>query len=446
MLPPDALWQEALAEALRRDPTLAESTDAATLARLATAIPPIQEEMRLIAGINAAKHAEAEELRRIEQEAADVERARLENLARQKEQEEARLRIEQEQEEARLRTEQEREGARIRAERDIEVARVRSVEMQEQARLRLEATARALEEEDRNAAAATADTQRRIAAMNPMKRWVVRHKRASRAALALVIIALVIGGVTYGVTRANEESQRYAAALAVLGEAVDTASVAVTASPAPAASSQPAQASAVAEAAAVQASADAEAAAVQASADAEAAAVAWAALAKACAAGDCKVGGPGPGGGIVFYDAGATKAWGRYLEAAPVGWNGGADDPEVVWCDPWDVPIPRTRGNAIGTGEANTRAMLAECSSGAAVTAHEYAGGGKKDWFLPSRDELARLFMNLQSDGGFVDDVYWSSSPEYETSEWAWSVFSPVAAEDLHPKDYPYRVRPVRAF
>ena len=34
------------------------------------------------------------------------------------------------------------------------------------------------------------------------------------------------------------------------------------------------------------------------------------------------------------------------------------------------------------------------------------------DWFLPSKDEINQMFINLklESVGGFADDVYWSSS------------------------------------
>ena len=34
----------------------------------------------------------------------------------------------------------------------------------------------------------------------------------------------------------------------------------------------------------------------------------------------CQIGDTGPGGGVVFYDAGQPQPWGRYLEAAPAGW------------------------------------------------------------------------------------------------------------------------------
>jgi hypothetical protein len=55
------------------------------------------------------------------------------------------------------------------------------------------------------------------------------------------------------------------------------------------------------------------------------------AQARTCAAGGpCRIGDMGPGGGIVFYDAGSIQPWGRYLEAAPPGWINRMSTPAPV--------------------------------------------------------------------------------------------------------------------
>ena len=128
----------------------------------------------------------------------------------------------------------------------------------------------------------------------------------------------------------------------------------------------------------------------------------------------------GPGGGNVFYVATtafncgvnpnatpATKC--KYLEAAPSGWNNSDSDPGLAWgggdrnamrgeaCS--NLSIPGAVGTSIGSGFANTAAIMIACpdasgnqSAPAARAASRYAPRGKAGgWFLPSRDELTKL-------------------------------------------------------
>ena len=68
----------------------------------------------------------------------------------------------------------------------------------------------------------------------------------------------------------------------------------------------------------------------------------------------CRVGAVGPGGGIVYYDAGSPQWWGRFLEATT------ASTPAR---GPWSEQLVRaTQGNpsdskAIGMGSINSLAM-----------------------------------------------------------------------------------------
>jgi hypothetical protein len=164
------------------------------------------------------------------------------------------------------------------------------------------------------------------------------------------------------------------------------------------------------------------------------------------ASGTYSIGDTGPGCGIVFYDAGSVQSWGRYLEAAPNTWYGGAADPTMAWSgNTTDSVVTSTD---IGTGATNTTAMIAQNSTaGRAGTApRAYAGGGLHDWFLPSKDELSQLYIQRAVVGGFASDTYRSSSQgDSGTVAWVemWTVFNPFLA--LKSFDV-YRVRPVRAF
>jgi hypothetical protein len=72
-------------------------------------------------------------------------------------------------------------------------------------------------------------------------------------------------------------------------------------------------------------------------------------------------------------------------------------------------------GTAIGTGFSNTSNIIASqggtATSYAAGVARAYTGGGYTDWYLPSKEELNKLYLNRVAIGGFISyDLYWSSS------------------------------------
>ena len=171
--------------------------------------------------------------------------------------------------------------------------------------------------------------------------------------------------------------------------------------------------------------------------------------------GTCVVGNTGPGGGIVFYvqTATAMAPW-RYMEAAPSLWANAEGDPTVMWCNVSNAflkeiptgatPTSTYTGEPIGAGFYNSFAMLNTCSGGAAHVATSYNGGGKSDWFLPSKGELAQLYSQKTVVGGFVAGSYWSSS-EVDASN-AWDQGFSSGDQGNTSKDTTLSVRPVRAF
>jgi len=70
----------------------------------------------------------------------------------------------------------------------------------------------------------------------------------------------------------------------------------------------------------------------------------------------------------VFYVNNAAATGSRYMEAAPSGWNTGAD-PNLTWgehtggTDCSIVNVRGAAGTAIGTGRANTRKITAACTT-----------------------------------------------------------------------------------
>ena len=134
----------------------------------------------------------------------------------------------------------------------------------------------------------------------------------------------------------------------------------------------------------------------------------------------------------------------------------------IVWALPafQNSFVPGGTELWVGTGAANTDKIVAQNGAGntyAAGAARSYNGGGYSDWYLPSREELNKLYLNRGWIGGFFYDpnygggphsAYWSSSEG--ALDTAWTQRFSTGKQECTGKNansfYKGRVRAVRAF
>ena len=97
--------------------------------------------------------------------------------------------------------------------------------------------------------------------------------------------------------------------------------------------------------------------------------------------------------------------------------------------------------------------MLSACSSGAANLVETYNlsnGGGKSDWFLGSRNEMAQLHAAKDVVGGWQADgdvAYWMSANHTDDRALVFRIFPGSGFDGLiEDKSAPRYVRPIRAF
>jgi acyl-CoA-binding protein len=109
------------------------------------------------------------------------------------------------------------------------------------------------------------------------------------------------------------------------------------------------------------------------------------------------------------------------------------------------------KGIVIGTGNANTTTIVTVLGAGsyAAKLCYDLDLGGYSDWYLPSQDELSKLYaLKVLGFGGFTDASYISST-EFDGAQYydAWSVwFGTGDAGHSHMMDEAKYVRAIRSF
>jgi hypothetical protein len=153
-------------------------------------------------------------------------------------------------------------------------------------------------------------------------------------------------------------------------------------------------------------------------------------------------------GGYVFYNNGSSHGLvsAKTDQSTSQDWiNGGSTQ----------TTLNGNTNTAIFSGQLNTKAIMdqKDHTDSAAKVCDDYNDGTYSDWFLPSKDEILLMYVNLRANGfgGFVSEYYWSSSEDENYDNYAWAMSfgntmggSPAA--DYILKSHKTYVRAVRAF
>jgi hypothetical protein len=153
-------------------------------------------------------------------------------------------------------------------------------------------------------------------------------------------------------------------------------------------------------------------------------------------------------GGIIFYLDGS----GQHGLVAKV-----ADEPGIYKWSSTDFSTWAFAAGIYG-GAQNTKKIISlatlNSSTSPVATQALLPYGGFNDWYLPSKDELDMMFVNLhlQGLGNFANTYYWSSTEDDTINAWsdiAWRQYFVNGNQDVTIKydSYSaYSVRAVRAF
>ena len=103
-------------------------------------------------------------------------------------------------------------------------------------------------------------------------------------------------------------------------------------------------------------------------------------------------------------------------------------------------------GGAQNTKKSIARAIYNYTECPAASVCDNLTSGGYTDWYLPSKDELDMMYVNLQMQGlgGFTNSYYWSSTEDDNGNAWEQEFID--GFQIGHSKGASSAVRSVRAF
>jgi hypothetical protein len=112
---------------------------------------------------------------------------------------------------------------------------------------------------------------------------------------------------------------------------------------------------------------------------------------------------------------------------------------------PWGcygTPISGANGTAVGTGEQNTIDIMAGCNETTAASVAAAYGPG---WYLPSKVELDRLYVQKDVVRTLAGGNYWSSSQYDGDIAWSKNLWG-NGPQSGSLKDETFFVRAIRSF
>lgn len=121
---------------------------------------------------------------------------------------------------------------------------------------------------------------------------------------------------------------------------------------------------------------------------------------------------------------------------------------DATWSNVTNM-VTNATSKTIGWGSKNTNTIVGAQGTGnyAAKICSDLVLGGYTDWYLPSLNELTKLYLNRNAIGGFATPKgYWSSSESTIDKAWI-QYFSTTSNSQFNPeKNTSYYVRAVRSF
>jgi hypothetical protein len=157
----------------------------------------------------------------------------------------------------------------------------------------------------------------------------------------------------------------------------------------------------------------------------------------------------GPAGGFIFYNKIDTIGGWNFLECSSNDISNSkffSTSNELYYISGLET--------LIGSGKSNTNLIINSLLNvnSAAWVCQSYSQNGFDDWFLPSRDELIKIYQNvfLVNPSTFVGTTYWTSSQDEIYSQNAW-----IQKMNQNPsgsgtftmlKSTYHKVRPIRCF